>query len=986
MLSSRFSRLRQSALRSLAIVVGLVMVFAALSLNADSAEAANPPPNFADIRVANEIFSPISMEFTPDGRLFVMTDSGLAHVIENDRLLTTPLFDFRGRVDDFGDRGLFNVALDNNFSQNGFIYIVYVFDTNGTDDGVGRTRLSRLTVNGNTASNEVVLFEDFPDADVDLHYGGAVEHGPDGRLYVSIGDHLLGRNGQDRTNLAGSVIRLNTDGTIPGDNPFFNELSGVNRAIYSFGLRNPWQMEQNPRTGQIFISDVGADRYEELNVLQRGGNFGWFEAEGPKDPGDPASFIDPLWAYPHSDREPNNSLAGCAIVGGAFYETPNPTFPSEFQGQYFTGDFCEGYIVSVNPNNGVTTRFLDGFDFGLLDLEVSPVNGDLYYIDQTFNGDNTFPRGGVGKISFVGEQTDINISSQPSDVSIARGGNATFFVAATGPGDLTYQWRRNGAFIPGETASMLRVNNVDPGDEALYSVNVTSNGQTVRSADAQLRLTNNTAPVPRITVTGIDGGYEAGETFSFSGAATDAEDGTIDRTTLRWDVRLNHDDHDHALIEGFIGRNSSYALPPAIETSTNVWITLYLTATDSEGTSTTVTQRIDPKVVDITVRSDPNGLVFALEGTERTTQSTFSSVVGVTRELTINNQQSLGGTTFTFDRWSDGRSRNQVFTTPNSNRTITAFFNGGGGGGGTGDCTVVASDGGILLTWTDEPGTEVVRNRNGWVTTPAAGTTTYRGEGSVNDGWTIRRDGRDEVCSTDGGGDGGDGDGAGGTGDFSCTAVFGGGTADLTFTGDLGTSVQILRNDQWVRTATGRSTTVSANSGDTVTARLRGPNYADPFQDFNCSTDGGGGGGGGGTCTVTPLGGGILLSWSDEPGTEVIRNRNGFVATPAAGTTTFTGAGSTNDGWIIRRDGVDEICSNGDVITTPTNVCSVTAFGGGVLVTWQDRPGTEVVRNNGGWVTTPAAGATTYVDANGTIDQGWIIRRDGADETCTIIR
>ena len=184
------------------------MVFAALSVNTDLAEAANPPPNFADIRVADQIFSPISMEFTPDGRLFVMTDSGLAHVIENDRLLTTPLFDFRGRVDDFGDRGLFNVALDNNFSQNGFIYITYVFDTNGTDDGVGRTRLSRLTVNGNRASNEVVLFENFPEADVDLHYGGAVEHGPDGKLYVSIGDHLLGRNGQDRSNLALSLIHI----------------------------------------------------------------------------------------------------------------------------------------------------------------------------------------------------------------------------------------------------------------------------------------------------------------------------------------------------------------------------------------------------------------------------------------------------------------------------------------------------------------------------------------------------------------------------------------------------------------------------------------------------------------------------------------------------------------------------------------------------------------------------------------------------------
>ncbi|MFT7474626.1 MAG: glucose/arabinose dehydrogenase [Verrucomicrobiales bacterium] len=161
------------------IVTGLVLIFAALSFQMMGAEAANSPPEFAD-----EIFSPVSLGMAPDGRLFVLTDSGVALVIKDDQRLRTPLSDIKNKVDDVSDRGLLSMAFDNNFAVNGFIYVVYTFDTNGVDDGVGRNRLVRFSVNGDTASNEVLLFDDFPDADVVFHYGGAVEMGTDGKLYV----------------------------------------------------------------------------------------------------------------------------------------------------------------------------------------------------------------------------------------------------------------------------------------------------------------------------------------------------------------------------------------------------------------------------------------------------------------------------------------------------------------------------------------------------------------------------------------------------------------------------------------------------------------------------------------------------------------------------------------------------------------------------------------------------------------------------------
>ncbi len=877
--------------RALLIVGGLVMVFIAMNLRPDPAEAANPPPNFSDVRIADQIFSPTSLAMAEDGRLFVNTDAGQILIIENDRLLGTPALDIRSQVDDFADRGLFNMAFDNNFAQNGFIYVVYSFDSNGVDDGIAETRLSRFTMNGNRASNEVVLFDDFPDADVDLHYGGSIEMGPDGRLYIGVGDHLLGRNGQDRSNLSGSILRLNANGSIPTSNPFFGELQGPSRAIYAFGVRNPWQMAQHPTSGEIFFSDVGSNSYEELNVLERGANYGWFEAEGPKDPGDPASFVDPLWAYPHVDENPNVPLAGCAIVGGAFYETPNPTFPAEFRGQYFTGDFCEGHIAVVNPNTGAATEFMDGFNFGLLDLEVSPINGDLYYLDQTFNDDNTFPRGGIGKITFVGEQTDITITSQPSDVSIATGSDASFFVAATAPGDISYQWLRNGNPIPGATTSRLTVTNVDGGDEFdRFRVDVSSGGETVRSNSAVLRLSGNTAPRPVISFSGADGGYEAGQQISFSGFATDAEDGNISGGTLRWDVRLNHDAHDHALVEGFIGRNGTYTLPAAIETSTNVWITLYLTATDSDGTSTTVTQRIDPKIVTITVASDPSGLDIEFEGRDRTAPFSFDSVVGIDREIAAPATQTSGGATVTFQSWSDGRGRAAVLTTPSTSRTITARYSGGGGGV---DCVVEASGSGVRLSFADRAGNEVVRNNDGWVATVAAGVTSYTGPGDVNDGWLIRRSGVNEVCSV------------------------------------------------------------------------------------------AGGGGGGGDCVVEASGNGVRVTWSDRDGTEVLRNNDGWVASPAAGVTSYTGPGDVNDGFFIRRTrNGDEICSVGGVTPVPTNTCFVQSSGNGVRVTWQDKDGTEVLRNDDGWVASPAVGVLTYTGPGDT-DDGFFIRRTrNGDETC----
>ncbi len=898
------SRLSARGFRTSLVFVGLLFVtFAAVS-GTRSVWAANPPPEFADVVVADEIYAPVQLAMAPDGRVIVLTDSGLAQLIKNDQLQGTPFFDIRNKVEDNGDRGLFSMAFDNNFSVNGFVYVMYTFDTNGGDDGIGETRLSRMTVNGDTASNEVVLFDDFPAADVLLHYGGAVEMGPDGKLYVTVGDHLIGANGQDRTNIKGTVLRLNPDGSIPTDNPFYAELSGTNRAIYAYGLRNPWQTAKHPVTGEIFISDVGSSAYEELNVLAAGANYGWFLAEGPKDPNDPAqaSFVDPLWSFPHFGVEQGAAFEGCAIIGGSFYETPNPTFPSEYRGQYFTGDYCTGRIVTVDPDTGQANVFMDGF-VEMVDMAVSPTNGDLYYIDRSFNGDNAFPKGGVGKITYIGVQTDITITTAPSDVSIAVGGDASFFVGISAPGDVTYQWARNGQPIVGANGARYTLDNVSAADDlAEFTVEVSNGQQSIQSEPAVLRITNNTVPVPTIgIVTGADGGYRAGDPIGFSGSATDAEDGAIPAADLRWEVRLNHDAHDHALSNGVVGDSGSFTVPPAIETDTDVWVTLYLTAVDSEGTSTTVTRRVDPRIVTITLATDPTGLNVSLEGGNHQAPFSFDSVSGVDREIGAPTQQTVGGTTFTFASWSDGLARNEIRTTPNADVTWTASYSGDVAGD---VCTVAAQGSGVRVTWQDKPRTEVIRNDAGWVTTPPAGTLTYDdANGSIDDGWLVRRSGIDEVCE---------------------------------IVGD--------------------------------------PPPPTP------------------ACVVTGLGaGGVFIDWDSVDGENrfAIRADDKWVVTVVDVTSYDYANGSLDQAFVLRfnrGNGTEELACTNDGEPPPPDGCVVRAVGGGVTVTWQDLPGTEIIRNADGWVTTPPAGTLSYSVPNGSVDNGWFVRRTrgGGDEICAI--
>jgi len=342
-------------------IYGLLTAFVLTS----TAFAATLPPGFTETSI-NGLSNPTAMEIAPDGRIFVCEQSGTLRVIKNGVLLSTPFLTLT--VDPNGERGLLGVAFDPNFAANNFLYVYYTVTSTPRHN-----RVSRFTANGDV----VVPGSEQPILDLDNlstatnHNGGAIHFGPDGKLYVAVGENANGSNAQTLSNRLGKMLRINSNGTIPTDNPFFNTATGDNRSIWALGLRNPFTFAFQPGTGRLFINDVGEVTWEEINDGIAGSNYGWPTSEGVTS--NPA-FRSPLFVYAHG----SSGTTGCAIAGGAFYNPTNAQFPAGFVGKYFFADLCSGWIRVFNPATGTASGFATNIS-NPVDLKVS-ADGSLYYL------------------------------------------------------------------------------------------------------------------------------------------------------------------------------------------------------------------------------------------------------------------------------------------------------------------------------------------------------------------------------------------------------------------------------------------------------------------------------------------------------------------------------------------------------------------------------------------------------------------------------
>lgn len=442
---------------------------AALDSNPETSSEAvvSAPAGLAAVRFAGGLTNPTAMQFASDGRLFVCEQGGALRVIAAGALLTAPFLKLT--VDSTNERGLLGVAFDPDFASNAFVYVYYT-----TKAPKAHNRVSRFTAQGDVAvpgSEKVLLDLDDLSAATN-HNGGAIHFGPDGKLYVAVGENANGANAQTLGNLLGKVLRVSSDGTIPQDNPFFTSATGKNRAIWALGLRNPFSFAFQPGTDRMFINDVGQDKWEEIDQGVAGANYGWPNVEGNANT---ASFKNPVAQYGHGQ----SLTTGCAISGGTFYNPATSLLPTAFVGKYLFADACGGWIRQLNPTTHTVTAFASGLPFPV-DLTVGD-DGAVYALTR---GDSS-----VWRIGGTGAATAPVIDSQPDHMTVSPGKTATFHVDASGAAPLTFTWFRNDVQVAGATSSTLTLHNVQQADDGAHIYGVVSNGSgTLASATVTLHV------------------------------------------------------------------------------------------------------------------------------------------------------------------------------------------------------------------------------------------------------------------------------------------------------------------------------------------------------------------------------------------------------------------------------------------------------------------------------------------------------------------
>ena len=398
-------------------VLGLAVALE-FALVAHAVSAVEVPAGFRADTLATGLNSATAFAQLPDGRILIADQNGPLRLWKNGALLATPALDLGPRLDVWWERGLIGVTPHPDFPRTPHIFVLYVAKV-----PYPHHVLSRFTLSGDTvdpASERILLEGDDQSQRGGRHpaghQGGPLRFGPDGKLYVAIGEPLIASEGacssQKLDTLLGKILRLNPDGTIPADNPFHSQAQEKYRAIWAIGLRNPFGLGFQPETGRLFATDVGQTAFEEVNEIVRGANYGWPLAEGiSANP----TFTNPLYAYPPA--------IGRSIVGAAFSARmpaggdDKAPFPTVWRGKFFFADWKANWIKALDPANpGNVVTFARGLD-GPVALDFAP-DGSLLVLNRgTIWHDGKVWKPGTGslvRIRHTGEApTTMHTSAPP---------------------------------------------------------------------------------------------------------------------------------------------------------------------------------------------------------------------------------------------------------------------------------------------------------------------------------------------------------------------------------------------------------------------------------------------------------------------------------------------------------------------------------------------------------------------------------------------
>ena len=344
--------------QSCALAIGLCLIVALTACGGGTSNNPPPPPpaNFALTQIASGLTTPVDLQQSDDGsgRFFVVEQPGTIKVVQGTSVLPTAFLDIRSKVSfsPGGEMGLLGVAFHPNYSTNHRFYVNYdrTLGSGQIQTVIAEYQAPSAASNQADATSERILLT--VDQPFTNHKGGQLSFGPDGFLYIALGDGGSGGdpsgNGQNLNMLLGKMLRIDADGAlpyaIPPSNPFAS--GGGLPEIWAYGLRNPFRFSFDRTSGKLFAGDVGQDAFEEVDILASGGNFGWNTMEGmhcfnPSSGCDMTGLTLPIAEYGHSEGE--------AVIGGYVYH--GAAIPS-LAGVYVFGDFITGRMWTLTQSAG----------------------------------------------------------------------------------------------------------------------------------------------------------------------------------------------------------------------------------------------------------------------------------------------------------------------------------------------------------------------------------------------------------------------------------------------------------------------------------------------------------------------------------------------------------------------------------------------------------------------------------------------------------
>lgn len=455
--------------RSLLLICGFLIPLSLLA----------QPQSLSLDQFASGFSNPVDITHAGDERIFVVEKVGRIWILDqNGNPNGTAFLDISNRVNSGGERGLLGLAFHPDYANNGYFYVYYIDSNNGT-------QISRFSVSSGNPdladSNSEVFVLSFGQP-FSNHNGGDLDFDLDGNLLISSGDGGSGgdpqNNGQNKSSLLGKILRIDVNGTpyaIPPGNPYYNFSAITRDEIMATGLRNPWRMDVDPVSGNLWIGDVGQDDFEEIDYLEidprrEENNFGWrcYEANAPfnvANCGPASAYTAPVYAYV------NNSSNGCSITGGAIYRGARY---QNLWGHYFFGDYCTGnlWYTPFDDNNQSfgQTVLLNTYNYNFSCFG-EDFYGQIYALDHDSG------------VIYRFADTTCTPQAHIQGASTQYACDSTFELAAYAHPGLNYQWYFNGNPISGATDSIYTATQAGQ-----YSVEVSNGPCSDVSTPVQLNL------------------------------------------------------------------------------------------------------------------------------------------------------------------------------------------------------------------------------------------------------------------------------------------------------------------------------------------------------------------------------------------------------------------------------------------------------------------------------------------------------------------